>query len=169
MNLGRYVTLRLLEIECGFPPCYDKEMEAIFKLLNEEFISAMRHKTEIEHISGGDLDLLRRKYVDLVVDITKSPPKIDVNVVYAVFMLSRDYIVYFQNQRNGMFAMAVSYWLGDFIDSSAVEITAPRNTLFYKRKCFMELVNHVVVTSFSFSCRVFRVNSFLELFYKILS
>lgn len=167
MNQGRYVTLRLLEIECGYPTYYDKELEPSFKALDEEYNSFMRCKTNIEHISGGDLNLLKIKYVELLVSITKSPPNVDINVTFAVFMLSRDYVVHFQNQRNGMFATAICYWVGNFIDSNHIELREPRDSLYYKREYFMIHVNHVVVASLALSRRVFGLDTFFKLFYRV--
>ena len=167
MEQGKYVTLRLLENECGFPPYYEERMETGFRILDAEFNSRNRAMLTNVKIDGDDLVEIKEKYDEMIADITQYNSTVSNEEMFAVFLMSREYIFQFQAQRNGMFAMAICHWVGEFIDTRFVGLIMPRDRCCYKNKSVLEFVNHVFVTSVIYSCRLFGGNRFFNLFYKI--
>lgn len=150
MNVGTYIGLRLLEVECKFPSYFDEGLEAYFTCLDEEFDSFLRCQTRIQEIAGGDLSTLKTLYISLLCEITKTPPEFNVDVIFEAFMMSRDYIRYFKLKQNGMFAMAICIWLGEFINNCGeVNWNKDRNTFFYQTKRIAIILNTVIDSTVS--------------------
>ena len=167
MNPGRYVALRLLEIECGFPSYYDEILEPYFISLDEEYSSSLRVETLIKDISGPTLVQVKNSYIELLCRVTKSPPQINIDTMYAVFMLSRDYIKHYQIQRNALYAIAICHWVGNFIDESDVERDAPCHSLFYEKKQVISLMNYGFDFVISSIYKLFRINRLYNIFCRI--
>ena len=163
MNVGTYIGLRLLEVECNFPSYFDNCLEVYFTRLDEEYASFARCKTKIREITGGDLTMLKTFYVSLLCEVTKTPPEFNIDVIFKVFMLSRDYIQYLKLQRNGMFAMTICIWLGEFINNCGeVNWNEDRKSFFYQTKRFMIILNVVIddtINNVLYSIKKFAVDS----------
>ena len=89
--------------------------------------------------------------------------------MYAVFMLSRDYIKHYQIQRNALYAIAICHWVGNFIDESDVERDAPCHSLFYKKKQEISLMNHGFDFVISSTYKLFTINKLYNILVESLS
>ena len=152
MDPGRYVGLKLLEVECGFPSYFDAELEHYYTCLDEEYNSYLRTQALIEDLSGATLVQVKENYINLLCSIANSPPQFNSDTVYDAFMLTRDYIRYYQMQRNGLYAVALCYWLGNFIDKCNIDWTLRENHIYDKGT---RLANYVTQSVFSTVRRLF--------------
>ena len=151
MTIGAYVTKQLLHLECGFPSYCDPTLEPYFETLDEEYACVLRRPIQFEELAGNiaTVEDLKTNYVTLLSTVTTR--KVDLDTLFKVFALSRDYIRHFKNQRHNLYAMSICYWIGNYIDSCREEVTDRLYS--YSRSWFKRTVNNVYIV-FDKKCRI---------------
>ena len=168
MDVASYVCLRLLEVECGFPPVYDQTLEVHFNELEDEhnfykdkFIA---YTQTCSFPIPKDFIQLDRYYISFLRGIlsTQAGPGVNVSTAYTIFLATRHLVQYYKSQNKGDFAMAVCFWMRDFLKYCDIDwnINQPRTTYFYKRRARIALWNNVVFTAL----RWYRFTAFNQLF-----
>ena len=139
-DVGRYVCLRLLEIECGFPTTYNDKIEHYFKELDSEYnFFKDQLPTSYTFPMAKSIEELNQHYIGLMDGVMQGARRItslqrglDITAVYSMFIITRWYVQFYKSKRHGDFAMALCFWLKTLIGLWDIDWDEPRNTKFYK-------------------------------------
>ena len=140
MDISSYVCRRLLEVECGFWPVYDETFEAYFDELNDDEFEFCKVKLDVYRIHfpiPEDFIELDKHYISLLKGILKvergGARGVDATAAYKVFLITRILIQHYKSHAKGDFAMAVGFWLMDFLKACNINWNQPRDTFYYRR------------------------------------
>lgn len=175
MDVGEYICRRLLETECGFQTVYSETLEPHFTALDYMFNSCKdemnRKLVATPFPIAKDFVELKKHYISLLRGIFEPGIKSDemnVNAIATVFLITRCFVQYHNAQRHGDFAMALCFWMNDFLQSCDVKWDHTQDIVFYKRRIAIARMNNVVYAIFSWG-PVAIFNKFLNLYYRFLS
>ena len=120
-----------METECGFPPVFNQDLEWYVKELNEEF-DFFKRRIRCTFPVAHNITELDRHYIALLRGVISVRKSVDVTTIFSIFIATKDLVQFYKSRRHGDFAMALCFWLKDFLADCEIDWDQPRNTRFYQ-------------------------------------